>query len=203
MSALGLSEILPWAGTCWYWAAPRLVLRPLSSSALSSWSSIINTGTITIQLIWISRELKYNLTWSILMINKIWGVQSQLQAYHRFVVPIPDFHFSLPCNFFFLFCSITLQQSGSNLGDIRGDRRDRRQHWCQEFIAVILISDQKSGNQEFGSNAQLLGHVAIFISLDGEDSWERVVINFYCRVGTRHLIINNLFSVAATKSVEF
>ena len=85
----------------------------------------------------------------------------------------------------------------------RGDRRDRRQHWCQEFIAVILISDQKSGNQEFGSNAQLLGHVAIFISLDGEDSWERVVINFYCRVGTRHLIINNLFSVAATKSVEF
>ena len=104
MSALlGLREILPWAGTCWYWAAPRLVLESLSSSALSSWSSIINTGTITIQLIWISRELKYNLTWSILMINKIWGVQSQLQAYHRFVVPIPDFHFSLPCNFLFPF----------------------------------------------------------------------------------------------------
>ena len=203
MSALGLREILPWAGTCWYWAAPRLVLRPLSSSALSSWSSIINTGIIKIQLIWISRKLRYNLIWSILMISNIWGVQSQLQAYPRFVVPIPDFHFSLPCNFFFLFCSITLQQSGSNLGDIGGDRRDRRQHWCQEFIAVILISDQKSGNQEFGSNAQLPGHFAIFISLDGKDSWECVVINFCCRDSTRHLIISNLFSVAATKSVEF
>ena len=105
---------------------------------------------------------------------------------------------------FSFFCSITLQQSGSNLGDIGGDRRDRRQHWCQEFIAVILISDQKSGNQEFGSNAQLPGHFAIFISWgDGEDSWESVVINFCCRDSTRHLIISNLFSVAATKSAEF
>ena len=39
----------------------------------------------------------------------------------------------------------------SNLGDIGGGSS---QHWCQEFIAVISLSDQKSGKQEFGSNLQ-------------------------------------------------
>lgn len=203
MSALGLREILPWAGTCWYWAAPRLVLEPLSSSALSSWSSIVNTGIIKIRLknccLLNSKGIENKLT-STGFLNYEQNMRSTLDS--RCWSPISICLF-IAISFFPFFCSITLQQSGSNLGDIGGDRRDRRQHWCQEFIAVILISDQKSGNQEFGSNAQLPGHFAIFISLDGKDSWECVVINFCCRDSTRHLIISNLFSVAATKSVEF